>query len=410
MNTFLIKIGKSWQVIKRDGVINGGKRVCGAFFALFRSVGSGDILFISGGVGDSARYRTTHVAEELEFNDFECGVTVQDNPRLVSYVNKFSVFIFHRTLYTKKVQKMIEEIKKQNKTIIFETDDLVYDPKYLKHMDYYKKMNSLEKRLYENGVGGEILRDDYVKVATTTTKFLADKLQEENKKVFIVPNKLSKEDVKNATMSLRQSELNSVQESDHLGEGGTTKQSQADIIKLGYFSGTISHNKDFATITNVLVTIMEKYKNVELLLVGPLDIESELVQKFKNRIKQLPYVARKKHFANIAKCDINLAPLEYDNPFCEAKSELKFFEAGIVKVPTIAVDNQTYREAINDGEDGFVAGNTEEWVSKLAQLIKDKKLRIQMGKKAYQKTMNKYTTQNAKNDEYYDYLNNKLIS
>lgn len=127
MNTFLIKIGKSWQVIKRDGIVNGGQRVCGAFFALFRSVGSGDILFVSGGVGDSALHRTTHIAEELEFNGFKCSVTVQDNPRLVSYVSKFSIFIFHRTLNTKKVVKLVKEIKKQNKTIIFETDDLVYD-------------------------------------------------------------------------------------------------------------------------------------------------------------------------------------------------------------------------------------------------------------------------------------------
>ncbi len=393
MNTFLIKIGKSWQVIKRDGLINGSKRVFGAFFAMFKSVGSGDILFISGGVGDSARYRTTHVAEELEYNGFKCSVTVQDNPRLVSYVNKFFIFIFHRTLYTPKIEQLINEVKRQNKTIIFETDDLVYDPKYLKHMDYYTKMNSLEKKLYNNGVGGEILADEYVRVATTTTQFLANKLKEKGKKVFIVPNKLSIEDVKNATLSLR---------------GGTTKQSQKNMIKLGYFSGTISHNKDFATITDALTEIMEKYQNVELLLVGPLDVENDLVQKFGSRIKQLSYVERKKHFTNIAKCDINLAPLEYDNPFCEAKSELKFFEAGIVKVPTVAVDNETYRNAIEDGIDGFVAKNTDEWVDKLSQLIENEELRIKMGEKAYQKTIANYTTKNAKNTEYYEYLKKRL--
>ena len=389
MKTLSIKIGKAWSVIKRDGLISGVKRVSSAFFALFRPVGYGDILFISGGVGDSARYRTTHVAEELENNGFECAVTVQDNPFLLHYVNKFSVFVFHRTLYTKKVAKLIERIKKQNKTIIFETDDLVYDPKYLKHMDYYEKMNPLERKLYDNGVGGEILQDDYVKVATTTTRFLADKLKENGKEVFIVPNKLSTEDVKNATLSLR---------------GGTTKQSQKNMIKLGYFSGTISHNKDFVTITDVLVKIMTKYDYVELLLVGPLDVENELVQKFGDRIVQLPYVARKKHFANIAKCDINLAPLEYNNPFCEAKSELKFFEAGIVKVPTVAIDNQTYRDAIKDGIDGFVAKNSDEWADKLSQLIENEELRQKMGQKAYQKTVEQYTTKNAKNNEYYQYL------
>jgi glycosyltransferase involved in cell wall biosynthesis len=395
MNTFLIKVGKSWQVIKRDGLVNGLRRVLSAFFALFRSVGAGDILFISGGVGDSARYRTTHVAEELEFNDFKCSVTVQDNPRLVSYVNKFSIFIFHRVLYTKKVQLMISEIKKQKKTIIFETDDLVYDPKYLKHMDYYKKMNNLEKKLYDNGVGGEILRDDYVKIATTTTQFLANKLKKENKKVYIVPNKLSALDVEYAKEAIEKK--------------GTFKGTlKGTFLRLGYFSGTISHNKDFATITSALIKVMEKYENVKLLLVGPLDVENELIQKFGDRIEQLSYVPRKNHFANIVKCDINLAPLEYDNPFCEAKSELKFFEAGIVNVPTVAIDNQTYRDTIEDGVTGFVAKDTNEWIEKLSRLIEDKNLREEMGQKAYQKTLMKYTTQNAQNAQYYNYLKNNI--
>lgn len=363
-----------------------------AFFALFRSVGKGDILFISGGVGDSALYRTTHVAEELEFNGFVCSTTVQDNPFLGNYVDKFSVFIFHRVLYTEKVAEMVAEIKKQGKEIIFETDDLVYDPKYLQHMDYYKKMNALERKLYENGVGGEILRDDHVHTATTTTGFLADKLRDEGKEVFVVPNKLSVVDVKNAQEAMRKvSAMREVL-------GGDEK------VRLGYFSGTISHNKDFAAITDALVQVMEKYDQVELLLAGPLDVDSELVQKFGRRIKQMPYVPRAKHFFNIAQCDINLAPLEYDNPFCEAKSELKFFEAGIVKVSTVAVANRTFSEAIEDGVDGFVAGNTDEWVKKISRLVEDQIFRMEMGEKACEKVMKKYTTKHAKNEEYYTHL------
>lgn len=398
-NLYLIKLGKALQAIKRDGFLRALRRIFGAVMTSLRPVGSGDILFISGGVGDSALYRTTHVAEELGVNGFKCSITVQDNPFLQKYINRFSVFIFHRTLFTDRVEFLIDEIKKQGKTIIFDTDDLVYDPQYLKHMDYYQKMNALERKLYENGVGGEILRDDYVEVATTTTSFLAEKLSAEGKMVFIVPNKLSVQDVQYAEDTLKKKDILK----------GTLKDTHStQRIRLGYFSGTISHNKDFATITDALLHIMEKYENVELLLVGPLDIESELVQKFGERIVQLPYVPRKKHFANIAQCDINLSPLEYDNPFCEAKSELKFFEAGIVKVPTVAVANQTYCEAIENGVDGFTAYGTDEWIEKLSQLIEDKDLREQMGEKAYHKSKEKYTTQNAHNAEYGAYLKNKI--
>ena len=392
MSLYLIKLGKVIAAVKRDGFLRASRRIWSAIIVSLRPVGSGDILFISGGVGDSALYRTTHVAEELGFNGFRCAVTVQDNPFLLRYVDRFSVFVFHRTLCTARIKKLMDMIKSKGKEIIFETDDLVYDPQYLIYMDYFQKMNELEKKLYENGVGGEILRDKYVKVATTTTAFLAEKLREEGKIVIIVPNKLSAQDVKDAEIALQ-----------------NVKKDPAKI-RLGYFSGTISHNKDFATITDALVRIMEKYAHVELLLVGPLDVDNILVQKFKERIVQLPYAPRAKHFANIAQCDINLAPLEPINPFCEAKSELKFFEAGIVKVPTVAVSNQTFREAIHNGVDSYVARGTEEWVAKIAHLIEDEKLRKSMGDRAYHKSVMQYTTKNSKNLVYYDFLKGNVYN
>jgi len=398
MKLILIKIGKAFSTIRRDGIIKGGRRVSQAFFAMFRRVGSGDVLFISGGVGDSALYRACHCAEELEIHGFKCSVTIQDNPFLSRYAGRFKIFIFHRVLYTPNVAGLIKKIKKQNKEIIFETDDLVFDPKYLGYMDYYKKMNVFERKLYENGVGGEILNNPYIKICTTTTSFLAEKLREKNKKVFIVPNKLSDKDLKivDNILAKKPSPPTPLPK----GEGDI-------MVKIGYFSGTMSHNKDFAVITDVITNIMEKYKNVELFLVGPLNVENKL-NKFKNRIIQSGYVPREKHFKNIAETDINLAPLEVGNPFCESKSELKFFEAGILKVPTVASATRTFKEAIDDGVDGFIADATEEWIEKLGRLIRDKELRKEIGEKARKKTLQKYTNKNSDNHEYYDYLKNKI--
>jgi len=182
MNSLIVKIIKAGQVIKREGVFNGTRRVLNAFFLLFQRVGKGDILFIASGVGDSARYRSRHIAEELRLQGFTCGIATQDNPLLQRYVKRFSVFIFQRTNYSKKIAQMIEEIKKQQKEIIFETDDLVFDPQYLKYMHYYQKISRTEQAIYKKGIGREIIQDDYVKVATTTTQFLANKLQAKGKK------------------------------------------------------------------------------------------------------------------------------------------------------------------------------------------------------------------------------------
>jgi glycosyltransferase involved in cell wall biosynthesis len=392
MKLLLIKAGKAWHTLRREGLVRGGRRVSKAFLALFRKVGSGDVLFVTGGVGDSALYRAHHHAEELELQGLKTGVTVQDNPLLPMYADKFSVFVFHRVLFTPSVAKLIGRIKAQGKEIVFETDDLVYDPQYLGFMDYFRKMNALERKLYENGVGGEILADPYVKACTTTTSFLADKLREKGKRVFVVPNKLSRRDV-----ALAEEILASRKEEE--GPDGT--------VTAGYFSGTISHNKDFATITDVLVAMFERHPNFRLFLAGPLDTESVL-QRYADRIERLPYVPRDRHFRNISKVDINLLPLETGNPFCEAKSELKFFEAGILGVPTVASATRPYREAIQDGEDGFVAETSEEWMKKLEQLVTDKVLRRSMGQKARAKALRKYTVQGADHQAYYGYLKGKV--
>lgn len=387
MKTLLIKTGKAWNALKQEGLVRGGKRVAKSFLAQFGRVRSGDILFVTIGVGDSARYRTINQKEELEIHGFKCSVTIQDNPFLPTYADKFKIFIFHRPIYTRKVEKLIEKAKKMGKEIIFETDDLVFDPKYIQQADHYKKMNILERKQYEKGIGEEILKDPYVKVCTTTTSYLAKILEGYGKKVFVSKNKLSLEDLEIVEKIMRKVE----------------PSAEIKSLRIGYFAGTKGHDRNFATVEDALVRVLEKYPNAKLVLAGPLKT-SEKLDKFKDRIERLPFVPREEHFKNIASVDINIIPLEKNNPFCEAKSELKFFEAGILSVPSVAVSNQTYREAIEDGENGFLAGSDDEWVEKLERLIKDRELRKQMGKEAREKSSREYTTKNSHNKKYYEYL------
>ncbi len=378
-------------MINENGLFSGGRIVAGYLWKYLKSMfpSSGDILFITGGVGDSAFYRTCNVAEELSFNGFVSSVTISDNPCLLHLAKNFKIFVFHKVIYSEKIKNFVNEIKKQNKEIVFETDDLNFDPQYLLQMDYYKNATPEERRNFENGLGREILEDDYVRVATTTTNYLARKIEEKGKKVFVVKNKISEREMKLADSIIKKEKI------------------KDGFIRVGYFSGTPSHDKDFATIAKALAEILENHKNVKLVLAGPLEIDDSL-NKFKERIDILPRVSRDKYYENIYGVDINLAPLELGNSFCESKSELKFIEAGVVGVPTVAVGNETYSGAIIDGADGFLAKTKEEWIIKLEMLISDGNLRKIMGEKAREKVLAIYTTKNGKSFKYYDYLKLKL--
>ncbi len=390
MQPILIKLGKIFSTFKQEGFLGGIRKsghYLGLFFDLIFKISPGDVLIISGGIGDSAHYRAFNQAEELNRHGIKTAVTLQENPRLLKLVDDFQIFIFRRTLETVLTQKVIQEIKTQKKAIIFETDDLVFDLKYIQKTELYKtKMNELEKRQYQKGLGLEILSDAYVENCVTSTSYLAKILEGYGKKVFVSKNKISQKEVALAQKLVAK------------------KQKKQSIkIKIAYFSGTSSHDRDFEQITNPLLNILKKYPTVKLVLGGPLKINNDF-EKYATRIERLPLVSREKYYVNLCEADINLAPLVLRDPFCEAKSEIKFLEAGILQVPTVAIKNQTFSECIIDGVDGFLAENEKEWQTKLEQLIENAKLRLKIGKEAQSKIIKDFTVENSHNENYYTFL------
>ena len=152
---------------------------------------------------------------------------------------------------------------------------------------------------------------------------------------------------------------------------------------------------------------MEKYPKTKLYLAGPLDIENQL-DIYKSRIIILPFVPRERYYENLWKVDINLAPLVPNDPFCEAKSEIKFIEPGILGIPTVAIKNGTFSGVMADGVNGFLAENKEEWVEKIGYLIENAELRKKIGQNAREKVLRDYTNKNSHNEEFYEYLRNRI--
>lgn len=394
MKFWFVKFGTIFAILKREGLWHGTKSVVRASYDNLRKVFiplHGDVLLISAGVGASVRYRTEHVAEELSLHGIKAVATMQGHPSLTKAVDEFSVFVLHRTFYTKKLEQFIQKIKEQGKTIIFETDDLVFDSIFSKNIDHLNHISKVEQMAHANCTGAEIIKDEYVRAATTTTHFLAEKIRKYNKKVFIVPNKLSQNDVEIA---------------EDIYKSYNEKSLVDKSVRIGYFSGSKSHDKDFETVIDSISYILDANKNVLLYIVGHLSVDPKFLHKFQEQIIFLPFAGQREHFKNIVNVDINIVPLER-NPFCDAKSEIKFLEAGMVRVPTVAVANPTFSNIIKNGRNGFLASNGEDWKKYLQELIDDVELHKRMGENAYKTVVERYTTEAANND-YVNFLKNIL--
>lgn len=331
-----------------------------------------DVLFINGcTLPHPTRYRVDHQIEQLLANGYTADTIFYENLTLEKE-KYYKTFIFFRCPITDTIKEFIAKAKSQNKVIFYDIDDLVFDKEYTKTIKHLKKLNKEELDLYYDGVkrmGDTLKLCDY---AITTTPTLASELKKYVKEVFINRNVVSEKMTELSIMATK-----------------NIKKDASKVI-IGYLSGSITHNADFELILPTIKKIMEKHENVYLKVVGLLDVPEEL-RKFSNRIISVPFVSWKKLPEIVASIDINLAPLE-DSIFNEAKSENKWVEAALCKVPTVASNIGAFKEMITDKEDGFLCSNEAEWFEVLDKLIIDSNLREKIGNTAYNKVIKNNVT------------------
>ena len=331
-----------------------------------------DVLFIDGcGLEHPRRYRVDHQTEQLEawgLNVDRIFYTMVKSEMLKYYR---AVVIF-RCPITPEIKELIEKAHYFNKKVFFDVDDLVIDKKYTDIIKHVQGMDVKERRTYDDGVvrmGETMKMCDYI---ITTTPALKRELEKYGKEVFINKNVASEEMVR---LSL---------------EAARKVKRDSNKIRIGYLSGSITHNPDFELIKPALIKVMDEFKNVELVIMGYLDLPKDL-ERFKDRIIKQPFISWKKLPEVIAGLDINLAPIE-ETIFNEAKSENKWMEAALCKVVTVASDFGAFKNVIDDGKTGVLCKTPEEWYEKVKLLIKESELRARLAKNAHEEVMRDYIT------------------
>src|SRR5208282_2466584 len=109
-------------------------------------------------------------------------------------------------------------------------------------------------------------------------------------------------------------------------------------------------------------------------------------------LQLFPFVPWRELPGLLLQADINLAPLEGHNVFTECKSELKYLEAGLLSIPTVASPVGGFATAIKHGQTGFLCGGTTEWQVTLSALIEQPALRESVGENARQDVLANHVT------------------
>ncbi len=337
-----------------------------------RQVSFKDVLFISGcSLPHPTRYRVDHQMEQLHFNGGACDKIWYQllEPEMEQC---YRCFVFFRCPITPEIERFVSEARRLNKRVFFDIDDLVINQKYTQTIKYLGSLSSDDLTLYNDGVERmqKLLR--LCDGAITTTTRLATELLDYVPRVFINRNVASEKMLALSLAALKR------------------KKQSSGCVVLGYFSGSITHNDDIRMIEPVLQRLLRENYHVRLLLAGVLSVPSQFAE-FGDRIIVESFQDWTDLPELIAKADVNLVPLE-TSIFNEAKSENKWLEAALVKVPTVASKLGPFQEILEDGKTVFLCETLDEWYAVLTRLVSSPELLASVAENAHRKALEAHTT------------------
>lgn len=325
-------------------------------------------FFIASGcpIGTTSLYRCTHLSEQLRTLGHDTLVNDWFDQSRISLATalEYDVLVLYRLSMSDPLELLVREARKTGKPVIFDTDDLVFEPELTVWHRAVRDLTPSDQAQHLQGVRGYLKTLTAADAVMVATPLLAELAQKRGKPAFVHRNALGDE------MEALVAELLT-----------TSQHEEKEKIIIGYGSGTKTHDVDFQEAATALEQVLDLFPRVELWLAGPLTVPVPL-GRFGSRLRTFPLSDWQTWFRLLAKMDVALAPLEMNNVFCEAKSEIKFVEAGALGVPVVASRVGSYRDAIKNGVTGFLASKEEEWVTALRSLIEDATLRARMGQAA----------------------------
>lgn len=323
------------------------------------------VLVVVGIRGAALRYRGRLPAEALRMRGFTVDVRHYRDPEIVELADRADVVVLYRVPATVQVADLVDRVRARDRAVpvLFDVDDLIFDPELEGEVHGLHVLSEEEHALWWRGVARYRTTLEMCDAYVGSTEALCAHVTT----VTGIPSHRFANGVGQALAQVSDEAL--------------ARPRTPGPLRIGYFSGTNTHDADWAAVEPAVVRVLATHPTVELWLGGQLGTGPAL-EEFGDRVRRLPMLPWYELPHRLRDVDVNLAPLVLDNRFNEAKSAIKWLEAALVETPTVASPTQPFREAVEHGVTGMLATDEESWFEAITTLLDDPLARRRTGSRA----------------------------
>jgi glycosyltransferase involved in cell wall biosynthesis len=171
----------------------------------------------------------------------------------------------------------------------------------------------------------------------------------------------------------------------------------SDRLTLGWIGSSVTLFY-LECLKNVLERVCKIFPTARLKIVADNFFDLERVPVIKKRWRY------EEEIDDIHSFDIGLMPLT-DDPWSRGKCGLKLLQCMATGIPVVCSPVGVNREIVQDGLNGYWAGEEREWLEKIGNLIKNSEVRHEMGRRARETVMKKFSAE-VNSRRLIDLLNN----
>lgn len=315
-------------------------------------------------------YRVEHAVAALQAAGWSATWLPATAPEAVSRAAQAGLVVVFRAAWSDTLAAVAADCRRRGVPLVYDVDDLIFDPDVMNDgsIAVLAALPEHDRRQFVAAAAGHAEMLARADAAVLSTRPLAAAAAPRCRRVAVLPNSLGP----------------MLQEAAAVAWRTVAKPSAADgRPRLVFASGTPSHDRDFTVAVDAIARLFTRRPEPILVLVGHVDpAKYPSLRPFADRIECRPLVPLSQLFTELARGDVNLAPLEADNRFCEAKSAVRCLAAAVVGVPTVASATGPLRESIVDGETGFICPDAAAWEVAVDRLVTDETLRRRFGEAA----------------------------